>query len=168
MVVGRYDGMSNISKQLEKLNLEKLKLKNGQNVTNELKRHASILTDCIILELNNVYDGYTPKVWKRDYSLYNSIYIDNFVEIKVTNKKLTAAITIHFDEGAYHRNFYGRNMNTAILLNEGWRWKSNTATPYLSHREGTHFIEKGIARYKKSVTSPFTVKLNILNEERTF
>lgn len=160
--------MSNILKQLEKLNLKDLKLKNGQNIINELKRHAFILADCIVSELDKAYDEYTPKLWERDYSLYNSICIDDFVEIRTTSKKTTAAITIRFDAGAYHSNFYGRNMNTAILLNEGWKWKSGESIPYLSHREGIHFIEKGLARYKKSVEKPFAIKFNILNEERTF
>lgn len=158
--------MSNITKQLAKLNVSKLKMKNGRTIADELKYHAKILADCIMDELNNVYDSYTPKVWQRDYSLYNSLYIDDFVEIKTSAKGVEMSISLHFNDGAFHRSFDGRSVNTAVLINEGWDWKSNVDIPYLSHREGTHFIEKGIAKYKAKVSKPFKVRLTINDEIR--
>ena len=158
--------MSNITKQLAKLNVSKLKMKNGRTVTDELKYHARILADCIMEELDDVYDSYTPKVWQRDYSLYNSLYIDDFVEIKTSARGVEMSISLHFDDGAFHRSFDGRSVNTAVLIHEGWDWKSNVDIPYLSHREGTHFIEKGIAKYKAKVSKPFKVRLTINDEIR--
>lgn len=158
--------MSNITKQLAKLDVSKLKMKNGRTIGDELKHHATILADCITEELSDVYDSYTPKVWQRDYSLYNSLYIDDFVEIKTSAKGIEMSISLHFDEGAFHKSFDGRRVNTAILINEGWSWKSDVDIPYLSYREGTKFIDKGIEKYKSKVGKPFKVKLTINDEIR--
>lgn len=162
--------MSNnsIARQLSRLNLSKVKMDSGRTVVDELKHHAGILANCITYELDKVYDGYTPKVWKRDYSLYNSICVDDFVEIRTSSSGAKVSIGIHFDSGAYHQSFDGRTVNVAYLLNEGWQWRNGANIPYLSWRDGTHFIEKGIARYKKSVCNPFTVRFIINNEERIF
>lgn len=159
--------MSNITKQLSKLNVSKLKMRNGRTIADELKYHARILCDCIMEELDEVYDSFTPKVWERDYSLYNSLYIDDFVEIKTSARGVEMSISLHFDDGAFHRSFDGRRVNSAVLINEGWSWKSEDVDiPYLSYREGTHFIEKGIAKYKAKVSKPFKVRLTINDEIR--
>ena len=118
-------------------------MENGNTVKEELKRHASILADCIIEELDSVYDSYTPTVYKRTYGLYNSVYIDNGIKIDVSNKGIAISLGLHFDDGAIHESFSGEDANTAVLLNEGWSWKKTTVDiPYFSRREVTHFIEK--------------------------
>lgn len=144
-------------------------MENGNTVKEELKRHASILADCIIEELDSVYDSYTPTVYKRTYGLYNSVYIDNGIKIDVSNKGIAISLGLHFDDGAIHESFSGEDANTAVLLNEGWSWKKTTVDiPYFSRREGTHFIEKGIEKYKQRVNNPFAIRLTINNEERIF
>lgn len=144
-------------------------MKNGNTVKEELKRHASILADCIMEELDSVYDSYTPKVYKRSYDLYNSLYIDDVVKIDISTSGVWLSIGIHFDEGAIHKSFYGDDANTAVLLNEGWQTHGSFSNvPYLGYREGTHFIEKGIEKYKQKVHNPFAVKFTINNEERIF
>ena len=161
--------MSDLKKQLKNLNVSKLKMKNGNTVEKELKRHAAILADCIMEELNNVYDSYTPKVYERSYGLYNSLYIDEGVHLDIGSHGAGLSIGLHFDDGAMHDSFTGGKVNTAILLNEGWQTRGSFShVPYLGYREGTHFIEKGIMRYKRVVRNPFTVRLVINNKERTF
>lgn len=152
---------SNIIKQLDKINLSKLKLKNGNTVQKELERHAKILADCIMEELDKVYDAYEPSVYKRTYGLYNSLYIGN-TKVNVSANGSTMSINIGFDDGAIHKSFTGEDVNTAVLLNEGWMWKNPTVDiPYLSRRSGIHFIEKGIEQYRRKVDKPFTVKFSI-------
>lgn len=161
--------MSNLKKQLKKLDVSKLKMKNGNSVEKELNRHASILADCIMEELDNVYDSYTPLVYRRNYGLYNSLYIDNRIKIDVSNKGIAISLGLHFDDGAIHESFSGEDANTAVLLNEGWQTHGSFSDiPYLGYREGTHFIEKGIEKYKKRVNNPFAIRLTINNEERVF
>lgn len=161
--------MGNIARQLKNLDVSRLKMKNGATVETELRRHASILADCIMEELNKVYDSYTPKVYKRTYRLYDSLYIDGSVHIDVAASGANLSIGIHFDEQAMHTGFGGEPVNVAILLNEGWEWKnSGVNTPYLSKREETHFIDKGIENYKKKVSNPFVVRFAFNDEERIF
>ena len=81
--------MSNLKAILKNLDVSKLKLKNGKSVEAELKKHAAILADCILDQLDKVYDSYEPKVYKRTYNLYNSVYIDDKVVAEVTEKCAT-------------------------------------------------------------------------------
>ena len=161
--------MSNWRKQLQTLDVSKLKLKNSSTVENELKRHAAILADCIMEELDNVYDARTPKVYQRSFDLYNSLYIDDVVRVDVSVKGASLSIGLHFDDGAIHQSFSGEDANTAVLLNEGWQTHGSFShVPYLGYREGTHFIEKGIMKYKQKVQNPFRVRFVLNNEVRGF
>ena len=159
--------MSNLKSKIKRVDVSKLKLNTGKTVVDELKYHATVLADCIIAELDRVYDSYTPEVWHRDYSLFNSLCIDNFVEIRTSSKGTELSIKLYFDEGAYHDSFDGQSVNTAVLINEGWQTHGSFKdVPYLGYRNGTHFIEKGVERYKNKVKRPFAVKLTINNEVR--
>ena len=144
-------------------------MKNGRTIADELKYHARILADCIMEELDDVYDSYTTKVYSRSYELYNSLYVDDNVQINVSSSGAGLSIGVHFDDGAVHKSFDGSNSDVATLINEGWHWKSsNVSIPFLSERSGEHYIEKGIEKYKKKVSKPFRVRLTINDKERTF
>ena len=152
--------MSNLKESLKNLDISKLKLKNGKSVETELKRHAAILADCILDQLDKVYDSYEPKIYKRTYNLYNSVYIDDKVVAEVTAKGASLSITVGFDEGALHTGLDGKIVNTAVLLNEGWQTHGKFANvPYFGYREPTHFIE-AIEAYKQKVSDPFEVQIN--------
>lgn len=158
--------MSDLFKQLTKLDVHKLKMKNGNTVEKELKRHASYLADCIMYELDKVYDSYTPKVYERSYDLYNSLQIGD-VSASIRSNGASLSIELTFDEGAFHRGFDGKWVNTAILINEGFETSGKFKNvPYLGYRDATHFIEKGIQRYKNGITNPFDVRLSINGENR--
>ena len=132
----------------------------------ELKRHAKILANCIQYELDKVYDSYEPKIYQRTFDVYNSLMIGN-LEVKITATGAALGISLIFDENAVHKGFDGKPVNTAVLLNEGWRTNFSDV-PYFGRREGTHFIESGIERYKQKVKNPFAVKLIIGDEFREF
>lgn len=160
--------MSNLKKQLKKINPSKLRMKNGNSIEEELKRHANILMECIQEELYAVYDMYSPLVYKRTFELAESLYIGS-TEIKVSAEGLAMSVEVGFNESAWHENFFGEKMNIAILLNEGFQTHGSfESVPYLGFRESTHFIEKGIQKYKTSVDKPFAIKFNINNETRNF
>lgn len=153
--------MSNLKENLKNLDISKLKLKNGKSLESELKRHAAILADCIMEQLDKVYDSYEPKIYKRTYNLYNSVYIDDKVVAQVTSKSAALSITVSFDDGAFHTGFDGQKVNTAVLLNEGWQTHGRFANvPYFGYREPTHFIEKAVEAYKQRVSDPFEIKIN--------
>ena len=161
--------MSDLKKQLKALDVSKLKMKNGNTVAEELRKHAKILADCIQRALDDVYESYNPKVYRRSCSLYDSLYIDDVIKVEVSAKGTNLSIRLSFDKNAMHENFYGEESNVAILLNKGWSWKNSSVDiPYLSSREGTHFIERGIEEYKRSVKKPFAVRFTINDDVRMF
>ena len=159
---------NNVIKQLEKLNISKLKLKNGNTVQKELERHSRILANCIQYELDKVYDEREPKVYKRTYDTYNSLYIGDTV-VKVSASGCTMSVNIKFDDGATHMGFMGEEAFMPTLLNEGYQTHGRFANvEYLGWRTGTHFLEAGIERYKRTVDKPFAVKLIINDDVRMF
>lgn len=161
--------MSNITRQLRNLDVSRLKMKNGNTVADELREHSKVLADCIQRALDDVYESYSPKVYRRSYALYDSLYIDDVIKVDVSAKGTSLSIKVSFDENCMHENFYGEESNVANLINEGWSWRNSSVDiPYLSRREGTHFIERGIEEYKRSVKNPFTVRFTINDEVRMF
>ena len=161
--------MSDLKKQLKRLDVSKLKMKNRNSVEKELKRHAAILADCIMEELDNVYDSYSPNVYQRSYGLYNSLYIDDAVRIDVSSSGAGISIGLHFDDVAIHQGFNGEYVNTAVLLNEGYQTHGSFShIKNFGYREENHFIEKGIQKYKRTVSNPFAVRLTINDEIREF
>ena len=78
--------MNDLKKQLRNLDVSKLRMSNGNTVQNELKKHARILANCILEELNKVYSGYSPKVYERTYDLHNSVEIDDTLKVEVGTK----------------------------------------------------------------------------------
>lgn len=162
--------MSDLKRQLRNLDVSKLKMRNGSSVEAELKRHAGILADCIMDSLaNEVYESYTPKMYIRSYKLYDSLYVDDFIRVDISTSGTNLSIELHFDDGAVHIGFTGEEANTAVLLNEGFQTHGSFSdVPYLGYRTGTHFIEKGIQKYKKMVNNPFGIRFTINDEERIF
>lgn len=161
--------MSYWKKQLKNLDVSKLKLKNGHIIENELERHASILADCIMECLDEVYDAYTPQIYHRSYGLYDSLYIDDIIRMDISTGGANLRIGLHFDNNAIHRSFDGKDVNAAVLINEGWQTHGSfSSVPMLGWRTGEHFIEKGIEKYKRKVSKPFKVRFTINNEERIF
>lgn len=149
-----------LQQQLKKLDVKKLKLSNGKSVEDELKRHARILADCIMDELDQIYDSYEPKMYHRSYDLYNALDVDQTVNVNVSASGAQLSIGLYFDDGAMHRSFDGEMVNTAWLINDGWQTHGRFANvPYLGYRSATNIVEKGIERYKRSVRNPFPVKL---------
>lgn len=154
--------MSNIRNQLKNLNVSKLRMKNGNTVESELRKHCRILADCITEELDAVYSSYSPKVYQRSYDLYNSVSIDDVVKIQFGAKGTTLSMSVYFDDGAIHEGIMGDSANVAVLFNEGWKTNGSFADiPYFGFREGTNFISKGIEKYKSRVNKPFNIRVNI-------
>lgn len=159
--------MSNLKQQLKNLDVSKLKLVNGGTIAKELQRHAAILADCIMLELDKVYDSYEPKVYQRTYGLYNSLIIGN-LKLDISTSGTSLSINLTFDRGAFHKSLDGKEVNVAILLNEGWHYDSWRDIPMFTHREPTYFMQRGIERYKKSVSNPFKIRLTINEKEEIY
>lgn len=149
-----------LKQQLKNLDVKKLKLSNGKSVEDELKRHARILADCIMDELDQIYDSYEPKIYHRSYDLYNALDVDKTVKVDVSASGAKLSIGISFDDGVLHESFDGGMVNVAWLINDGFQTHGRFANvPMLGYRSATNYIEHGIEKYKNSVSNPFPVKL---------
>lgn len=158
--------MNDLKKQLRNLDVSKLRMSNGNTVQNELKKHARILANCIMEELNKVYSGYSPKVYERTYDLYNSVEIDDALKVEVGTKGTTLSMRVYFDDGAIHSSLYGNNVNMAELLNNGWTVKKDVWFKDIYHfgyYEGSHYIEKAIQKYRSRVSNPFEIQVKFYN-----
>lgn len=160
--------MSNqsILRQLQKLKIENLEL-NGHSVAAELRRHAHILADCIMYELDKMYDSYKPKVYKRTYALYDALYVDSAPILEIHHHGAEISIKLHFDDGAIHPNVLGGQTDVVGLINDGYKTDGRNI-PMFSERPGAHFIEKGIQGYKNKVKSPFPVIVTKNGKEQVF
>ena len=161
--------MSNITRQLRNLDVSRLRMKNGNTVEAELRKHARILWNCIMEEMDNsIYSAYTPKLYMRKLNLYHALRVNDMIQVSVENMGLY--VKLYFDEDdVLHENFFGEKVNVAAILNEGYQTHGSFAdVPMLGWREATNFIDNGILKYKQKVRNPFRVKLNINNEERIF
>ena len=158
-----------LKKQLKNLKLSDLKIKNGDSLEQELRYHAKVLKDCLEYEMNVVYESYFPVVYKRKRDFYRSLQIDDVIRIDYYALGFNSIIKLTFNDKVMHPNFNGGKSDVSVLLNEGWKWKnSKVKIPYLSEREGTHFLERGIKRYQEKVDNPFKVRLTINDEVREF
>lgn len=158
-----------ILNQLKKLNVNKLKLENGQSVASELKRHAAILADCIMEELDKVYDSYEPRVYKRTYGLYDALCIEDTPVVEVKSDGGTLSIHLKFDDGATSQGLWGQPGDKVTLINEGQQTHGRfSSVPMLGYRDGTHFVEKAIMKYKQKVRNPFPIKWTNEYFERDF
>ena len=158
-----------IKKQLKDLDVSRLKLKSGNTIERELKRHAAILANCIMLELDKVYDSYDPKKYERTFDLYNSLIKIDKIRIHISTAGTNLSLKLFFDEGAMHPSFDGDLVPVAWLINDGWQthgWFADV--PYLGFREASNYIEHGIEKYKKSVNNPFQIKLTKGDETQYF
>lgn len=138
-------------------------MNNGNTVQMELEKHARILADCILEELDKVYSSYSPVVYKRTYDLYNSVAIDNVVKVEVGAKGTTLSMRVYFDDRAIHSGMFGDSANVAELLNNGWTIKKDIWFKEIYHfgyYEGAHFIEKAIQKYRSRVSNPFEIQVN--------
>ena len=155
---------------LKKLKIKDLELINGNTVAKELERHAAILADCIMLELDKVYTSYNPKVYRRSYELYHSLQIEKDLWLNISARGSFMSVSLFFDEGAMHKSLFDNSAaNTALLINEGYQTHGSfAAIPMFGYREPAHFIEKGIQAYKEKVKNPFKVELTILGRKQEF
>lgn len=145
--------MKGLAGQLSKLNVQNLKTRSGLTYGEILKSEADRLRDCIQHRLDIYLASYKPKVYKRTHFLERSLRVDDIMNIYAVGKTLW--IDVYFDDSGYHKsgdgikgwNGNGETVNTALLLNYGYRVKANVwfrNKENFGWRRGGHFIENGI------------------------
>ena len=115
-----------------------------------IKRMAQDLVDCIENQIQNFYNDYAPKKYKRTGYLLNHhpFRVSNNISVVGT----TISIKIELDP-AYHASKYGGGMVDIVrLMNWGYKVKKPVKfrnVEYFGYRKGFYFIEKGIADFRQ-------------------
>lgn len=149
--------------------VHKLKLSNGRTIEQNLLNQANLLRDLIRKHLVEYRRSFAPKKYVRTGNLENSVVVDSAV--KVVRNRLQ--VLVSFDESANHRAGFGvwavkdgrgkyeddetsfdsgGNVNTALLLDEGYRVKKPVwfrDIKNFGYRKGAKFIEKAISEFNK-------------------
>lgn len=153
-----------LQSQLKNINLRTLKYKNTnltytQILHSEAKRFANLLQKY----LDEFYDSYRePVIYNRTYSLYNSIYIDDLIDIDFNGNQLT--INIKRDEGSYHDSWFteGKTVDTFWLYNDGFQtekpsWRD---VEYWGWRDGFGYMDKAINEFQKGNKYNLTLQVH--------
>lgn len=159
--------MKGLAAQLSKIKVQDLKTKSGLTYGEILKSEADRLRDCIQHRLDVYLASYTPKVYKRTHFLERSLRVDNIMNIYAVGKTLW--IDVYFDDSGYHKSGdgitgwkgNGETVNTALLLNYGYRVKADVwfrNKENFGYRRGGHFIENGILDFLHN--NPYGLKVD--------
>lgn len=157
-----------LKSQLKRIDVTKLKFKNGKTYSQVMVEEANRLRDCIQARLDEYMNSYQPKIYKRTKALQNSLKVDDILNLKVTGK--TMSLDIYFDDSGYNQSGdgiqgwdgNGETVNTAYLLNYGYDIKEDVwfkDIPYFGYRPAGHFIEDGIADFEMS--NPYGIKIKV-------
>lgn len=158
----------NLKSQLKKIDVTKLKFKNGKTYGQVMVEETNRLRDCIQARLDAYMNSYQPKIYSRTGALQNSLKVDDILNLKVTGK--TMSLDIYFDDSGYHRSGdgiqgwdgNGETVNTAYLLNYGYEVEKDVwfkDIPNFGYRSAGHFIEDGIADFEAS--NPYGIKIKV-------
>lgn len=158
----------NLKSQLKKIDVTKLKFKNGKTYGQVMVEETNRLRNCIQARLDAYMNSYQPKIYSRTGALQNSLKVDDILNLKVTGK--TMSLDIYFDDSGYHRSGdgiqgwdgNGETVNTAYLLNYGYEVEKDVwfkDIPNFGYRSAGHFIEDGIADFEAS--NPYGIKIKV-------
>lgn len=149
--------------------VSKLKMSNGRTIEQNLLDQANLLRELIKKHIREYRRSYSPKSYVHTDNLENSVVADSAV--KVVENRLQ--VLVSFDENANHRSGYGvwsvkdgrgkyedddtsfesgDNVNTALLLDEGYKVKKPVwfkDIENFGYRKGAKFIEKAIVEFNR-------------------
>ena len=148
--------MASIEEQIKKIVAKKAKLANGKTIEQTLMEAVDYLYMCIQREIDDMYESYTPKVYERrpwHEGLRSALYAEDFIDARIKGNSIE--VSLKFSNNVWARNFNGNHeSNVALLMNYGW--KAPRLENYighevwrLTHYEGWHFLEKGIAAFNR-------------------
>lgn len=150
-----------IKNQLKGIDITKVKMSNGKTLGQNLQSEANRLRNCIQKRLDIYLNNHKPAMYERSGGLQGSLKVDSFLNVRVVGNGLE--IDIFFDDGAIHKSgdgIYGwegngEEVNTAFLLNYGYKVKKDVWFKNIEnfgYREGAGFVEDGIADFNATNT----------------
>lgn len=161
-----------IQSQLKGIDIRKLKTSNGKTLSQCLYSEVVRLKDLIQFYFDRCLMSTPPVVYKRTGMLLSSLQVDDFLNIQIVNGGLEMAIK--FNDNAIHTSGdgilgwdgNGEKVNTAILLNYGYRVKKDVWFKNIEnfgYRTGAYFVEDGVADFNQS--NPYGIKVTIIRPD---
>lgn len=158
-----------IQNQLKNVNLNLLKMSNGKTLEQILYSETARLKNLIQFYLDKYIMSTPPVIYKRTGKLLSSLQIDDFLNIRIINNGLE--MNVYFNENAIHSSGEGitdwdgngEKVNTAILLNYGYRVKKDVWFKNIEnfgYRAGAYFVEDGVADFNRN--NPTGIKVTII------
>lgn len=168
-------GKANIQKQLQKLVSSKMKMSSGETLQEQLSHEARRLYVCIQRRIDDYYDSYEPKIYRRTYRFQGAIYAEDLVNAYVEGNKIKLSIRFH-PSLAYHNTFTPNgNGYVPILLNYGFNnvklqkyLGAKEPIEHLTHLKPQLFIENGILDWNRQNKLGITIDVTSVYNDRRF
>lgn len=167
--------MGSLYQQIVKLAASQIKTRSGETYAEALKREVDRLYDCIQMRIEEYYDSYQPKIYKRTYRFMGALYAEDLVDIKVVGTQIQLSLRFH-PELAYHDTWTSNgNGFVPILLNYGYendKLKNYLGLDHhiehLTHLKPQLFIENGIMDWNKTNKLGLTIDVAAIYNGKQF
>ncbi len=132
------------------IDFRQLKLKNGKTIQQQLKEEARRFKDILQKHIDDFYNAYTPVLYNRTYNMRNSIYVDDAVDVEISNGNLR--IIVKYSNDVFHSSLFGEEqINTLYLMDSGYKvnkgWHKDI--PYFGFRSGSGFLQKAVDEFNR-------------------
>lgn len=167
--------MKSIKEQITKLAAMKLKSSTGETYGELLKREVDRLYDCINARIDDYYNSYDPKIYRRTYRFQGSLYAENLVDIRVVGNQIQLSLKFRPELADHDTWTSNGNGYVPILLNYGFKNESlknylglNHHIEHLTYLKPQLFIENGILDWNKTNKLGITIDVNAIYDGRQF
>lgn len=164
-----------LKEQLTRLAATQIKTRSGETYAEALKREVDRLYDCIQARIEDYYNSYQPKIYRRTYRFEGALYAENLVDIRVVGTQIQLSLRFH-PELAYHDTWTSNgNGYVPILLNYGF--ENNALKNYLgldhhvehlTYLKPYLFIENGILDWNKTNKLGLTIDVTAIYNGKQF
>lgn len=158
--------MTNLEKQLKKINPLNVKYKNTNLTYSQiLQQESKRLKDILQKHIEHYYNSYSPVVYQRglhDGNLLDSLSTDDVCTVSSDGIRFTMAININ--ENAIHKSLIDNSEANAFwLMNDGWQVRKETwfkEVYRFGFYEGAHYVEDAIEEFEN--TSKYGIKVDVI------
>ena len=158
-----------LKEQIAKLAATQIKTRSGETYAEALKREVDRLYDCIQARIEEYYDNYEPKIYKRAYRFMGALYAEDLVDIRTVGTQIQLSLRFH-PSLAYHDTWTSNgNGYVPVLLNYGFKNEKlkdylglDHHVEHLTYLKPQLFIENGIMDWNKTNELGLTIDVTAI------
>lgn len=158
-----------LKEQIAKLAATQIKTRSGETYAEALKREVDRLYDCIQARIEEYYDSYEPKIYKRTYRFMGALYAEDLVDVRAVGTQIQ--LSLRFNPSLAYHDTWTSNGNgyVPILLNYGF--ENNKLKNYLgldhhvehlTYLKPQLFIENGIMDWNRTNKLGLTIDVTAI------